>query len=125
MKTSEKLMPVSLFDAEFKLEKVLSSETKPIKIEMKNMAVGIIADHDTGEKMLRDLAFVYLQGTDYWLVKMDGSVDKISSLSIGDYLVLMYFVVSLPQEMQIDADANHKYILCRDGEDVIIYKNEY
>lgn len=117
MKTSN-VMPVGLFHAVAKLEKCLSQ-----KIEIKNMAVGIVSEAETGGKIIRDLAFIYLQNKDYWLVKMDGNIDKISSISIGDYLVLMYFVVSLPTEMQIDADSNHKYILCRDGEDVIIYKN--
>ena len=53
------------------LEKFFSAEDKKtVQVELKNMAVGLIIDHDSPEEK-RDLAFVYLKGKNYWLVKLD------------------------------------------------------
>ena len=91
------------------LEKFFSAEDKK--------TVQII-DHDSPEEK-RDLAFVYLKGKNYWLVKLDGRIDKVSSLSIGDCLISLHFVSSIEDGMRVNIN-NASYVLNRKDEDIIV-----
>ena len=101
------------------LEKFFSAEDKKtVQVELKNMAVGLIIDHDSPEEK-RDLAFVYLKGKNYWLVKLDGRIDKVSSLSIGYCLISLHFVSSNEDGMRVNIN-NASYVLNRKDEDIIV-----
>lgn len=109
----------SLLRAVSVLEKFFSAEEKKtVQVELKNMAVGLIIDHDSPEEK-RDLAFVYLKGKNYWLVKLDGRIDKVSSLSIGDCLISLHFVSSIEDGMRVNIN-NASYVLNRKDEDIIV-----
>ena len=89
------------------LEKFFSAEDKKtVQVELKNMAVGLIIDHDSPEEK-RDLAFVYLKGKNY------------SSLSIGDCLISLHFVSSIEDGMRVNIN-NASYVLNRKDEDIIV-----
>ncbi len=65
------------------------------------------------------MAFVYLKGKNYWLVKLDGRIDKVSSLSIGDCLISLHFVSSIEDGMRVNIN-NASYVLNRKDEDIIV-----
>ena len=116
METSKGLS-VSLSSAVKTLNKILGKDGKEVNV--KNMAVGLLSE----EGVQRKLAFVYLDGKDYWCVFLNGGVEKYSSLSIGDVLISLFFLSSLVEDTKFN-DGNHDYILCRQGEDILLAKQE-
>ena len=116
METSRE-MAVSLLSAVKKLNKVLALEGK--EVNLNNMAVGLLSE----DGLLRKLAFVYLDEKNYWCVFLNGRVEKYSSLSIGDVLISLFFLPSLIENTKF-SDGNHDYILCRQGEDILLAKRE-
>ncbi len=111
---TSKVISISLLNTVKTLNKILGTE-----VNVKNMAVGLLSEDGAQRK----LAFVYLDGKDYWCVFLNGRVEKYSSLSIGDVLISLFFLSSLEKETKI-GDGKNDYLLFRQGEDVVLTKQE-
>lgn len=111
---TSKVISISLLNTVKTLNKILGTE-----VNVKNMAVGLLSEDGAQRK----LAFVYLDGKDYWCVFLNGRVEKYSSLSIGDVLISLFFLSSLVEDTKF-SDGNHDYILCRQGEDILLTMQE-
>lgn len=109
------IISVSYLDVVKKLSQLLAAENA--KFVVKNMAVGLLTEDGTQRK----LAFVYLDGKDYWCVFLNGRVEKYSSLSIGDVLISLFFLSSLEKETRL-SDGRNSYLLYRQGDDVLLAK---
>ena len=107
----------SLSGAVKTLNKILEKEGK--EVNAKNMAVGLLSE----DGLLRKLAFVYLDEKNYWCIFLNGRVEKYSSLSIGDVLISLLFLSSIEGDKQF-SDGKHDYIFCRQGEDILLAKQE-
>ena len=107
----------SLSGAVKRLNQRLELEGK--KVKPNNMAVGLFSE----DGLLRKLAFVYLDEKNYWCIFLNGRVEKYSSLSIGDVLISLFFLSSLEKKTKI-GDGKNDYLLFRQGEDVVLTKQE-
>ncbi len=109
------ILSVSYLGAVKKLSAAVQNEGH--EIVAKNMAVGLLSEDGTQRK----LAFVYLDGKNYWCVFLNGRVEKYSSLSIGDVLISLFFLSSLEKEKRL-SDGKNSYLLYRQGDDVLLAK---